>query len=93
MRGRLPGDGRRVRDRRRRRTDARRADTWLFTDGRALLASEPAGPGPATLVAFAPSDGRRLWEATLPDSVVDAWEMGRQLVGQTQDGGSTVVLG
>jgi outer membrane protein assembly factor BamB len=68
-------------------------DSSLFTDGRSLLASEASSTGPRNLVAFAPSDGRRLWEAPLPDSVAYVWEMGRQLLGVSEDGTSTVVLG
>jgi len=68
-------------------------DNPVFTDGRSILASEPSTTGPRTLVAFAPSDGRRLWEAPLPDSVVYVWPFGRQLVGLSEDGSSTVVLG
>jgi outer membrane protein assembly factor BamB len=68
-------------------------DSSISTDGRSILASEPSTTGPHTLVAFAPADGRRLWEAPLPDSVVYVWPFGRQLVGLSEDGSSTVVLG
>ncbi|HEX5332085.1 MAG TPA: PQQ-binding-like beta-propeller repeat protein [Cellulomonas sp.] len=68
-------------------------DGSVSTDGRSILAAEPSPTGPAVLVAFATDDGRRLWEAPLPGSVAYVWPFGRQLVGATEDGSSTVVLG
>jgi outer membrane protein assembly factor BamB len=68
-------------------------DSSVSTDGRSILASEPSATGPHTLVAFATDDGRRLWEVPLPDSVVYVWPLGRQLVGLSEDGSSTAVLG
>jgi outer membrane protein assembly factor BamB len=68
-------------------------DGSVSTDGRSILASEPSATGPPTLVAFATDDGRRLWKVRLPDSVAYVWSFGRQLVGVSEDGSSTVVLG
>jgi outer membrane protein assembly factor BamB len=68
-------------------------DSAVSTDGRSILGSEPSATGPRTLVAFATDDGRRLWQVPLPDSVAYVWPLGRQLVGLSEDGSSTVVLG
>ena len=68
-------------------------DGSVCTDGRSILASEPTSTGPAALVAFATDDGRRLWESPLPASVSYVWPFGHTLVGASEDGSSTVVLG
>ncbi|PVU83336.1 hypothetical protein DDP54_10405 [Cellulomonas sp. WB94] len=68
-------------------------DSSVATDGRSILASETSPTDPDRLVAFATDDGRRLWEAPLPPSVTFVWPFGRQLIGATEDGRETFVLG
>jgi len=68
-------------------------DSSIATDGRSILASEPSPTGPSSLVAFATDDGHRRWEVPLPASVAYVWPMGRQLIGVSQDGDATAVLG
>jgi outer membrane protein assembly factor BamB len=70
------------------------ASDSVFTDGRSLLAVEKTVEERPTLVAFAPADGRRRWEAPLPDTIDSAWwSAGGTLVGMSADASSIVVLG
>ncbi|PVU83337.1 hypothetical protein DDP54_10410 [Cellulomonas sp. WB94] len=65
----------------------------VYTDGRSILAPETLATGSRTLVALAPVDGHRVWEAPLPDSITNVWQLGRHLIGTPDGGGPAVVLG